>query len=114
MNRWVVFGSYTHNTAEGGGVTGTFSSNTVTAGGAYKNPFNVKGEAALGLLYMNPIEEIFEPTEVRDQYGLETYWRILLNPHIWITPGIQLVINPSLNFEDDFIVIPHLKFRIPL
>jgi len=114
LNRWVVFGSYTYNTAEGGGVTGTFSSNTVTAGAAYKNPFNVKGEAAVGMLYMNPIEEIFDPQEVRDQYGLETYWRILLTPHIWITPGIQLVIHPSRNFEDDFVAIPQLKFRIPL
>jgi len=113
VDRWVGFAGYTYNTAEGGGVTGTLSEHTVTAGVAYKNPFNVKGEAAVGLLYMNPIEEIFDQ-EVRDQYGLETYWRILLTPHIWLVPGIQLVIHPSLNFEDDFIVIPQVKFRIPL
>ena len=71
----------------------------------------MKGEAAIGLLYMNPIEEIFEE-EVRDQYGVETYWRILLTPHIWLTPEIQLVLDPALNFEDDFIVIPHVKFRV--
>ena len=113
VGRWVGFAGYTFNTAEGGGVAGTLSEHTVTAGFAYKNPFNVTGEAAVGLLYMNPIEEIFDQ-EVRNQYGMETYWRILLTPHIWITPGIQLVIHPSLNFEDDFIVIPHVKFRIPL
>ena len=113
LDRWVVFAGYTFNTAEGGGVAGTLSEHTVTAGVSYKNPFNVKGEASVGLLYMNPIEEIFDQ-EVRDQYGMETYWRILITPHIWITPGIQLVIHPSLNWEDDFIAIPHVKFRIAL
>ena len=111
IDRWVVFAGYTYNTAEGGGVAGTLSEHTVTAGVAYKNPLKVKGEAAVGLLYMNPIEEIFDQ-EVRNQYGVEAYWRILLTNNVWITPGLQLVINPSLNFEDDFIAIPHLKFRV--
>ena len=43
VNRWVGFAGYTYNTAEGGGVTGTLSEHTVTAGISYKNPFNVKG-----------------------------------------------------------------------
>ena len=62
---------------------------------------------------MNPIEEIFDG-DVRNQYGIETYWRILLTPHIWITPGIHMVFDPALNPETDFSAIPHLKFRVPL
>jgi hypothetical protein len=112
-NPWVGFASYTFNTAEGGGVAGTFSEHTVTAGVAYLNPFNVTGEATVGLLYMNPIEEIFQQ-EVRDQYGLEAYWRLRLTPQIWVTPGIQLVVHPSLNLESDFVAIPHIKFRVPI
>ena len=113
LDHWVVFAGYTFNTAEGGGVAGTLSEHTVTAGVSYKNPFNITGEASVGLLYMNPIEEIFDQ-EVRDQYGMETYWRISLSQNIWIIPGIQLVFHPSLNWEDDFIAIPHVKFRIAL
>jgi carbohydrate-selective porin OprB len=113
IDHWVGFASYTFNTAEGGGVTGTFSKHTVTAGAAYKNPFNVRGEAAVGFLYMNPIEEIFDQ-EVRDQYGIEAYWRILISPNIWITPGVHLVFNPALNLEDDFSAVPHVKFRVAL
>jgi len=112
-DRWIGFAGYTYNTAQGGGVTGTFAKHTVTAGVAYRNPLSVKGEAAVGLLYMDPIEEIFGDP-VRDQYGVEAYWRILLTPHIWITPGLHLVIDPALNFENDFIAIPHLKFRVAL
>jgi carbohydrate-selective porin OprB len=62
---------------------------------------------------MNPIDEIFtEP--VRDEYGIETYWRISLSNNIWITPGIRLVFNPALNQEDDFIAMPQFKFRVAL
>jgi carbohydrate-selective porin OprB len=62
---------------------------------------------------MNPIEEIFD-VQVRDQYGVEAYWRILFTPHIWLTPGIQLVLDPALNFETDVVAIPQVKFRIVL
>jgi porin len=112
-DRWVGFASYTFNTAEGGGVAGSLSEHTATAGVAYRNPFNVRGEAAVGLLYMNPIEEIFDQ-DVRDQWGVEAYWRISLTKNIWITPGIQLVFDPALNLEDDFSFIPHVKFRVAL
>ena len=112
-NRWVGFASYTYNTAEGGGVTGTFSEHVVTAGGAFLDPLNIEGEAALSFLYMNPIDEIFAGP-VRNQYGLETYWRIQFTPHIWITPGLHLIFDPALNLEYDFIAIPQVKFRIAL
>jgi hypothetical protein len=111
--RWVGYGAYTYNTAEGGGVTGSLANHTLTAGVSYVYPFNIRGEAAFSLLYMNPIEEIFEDS-VRDQYGIETYWRISLSNNIWITPGIHFVFNPSLNLEDDFVAIPHFKFRVAI
>ncbi len=111
--RLVGYASYTYNTAQGGGVAGTLSEHTLTTGVAYLNPANIRGEAAISLLYMKPIEEIFaEP--VRNEYGIETYWRISLSNNIWITPGIRLVFNPSLNQEHDFIAIPQLKFRVAL
>ena len=108
--RWVGFAGYTYNTAEGGGVTGTFVDNNFTLGAAYLNPADIRGEVSFSLLYQTPIEEIFP--EARDQYGIEAYWRILLTQNIWITPGVHLVFNPALNMEDDFIAIPQLKFRV--
>jgi len=112
-DRWVGYASYTYNTAEGGGVTGTLAEHTLTAGAAYLSPANIKGEANVSLLYMNPIEEIFDGP-VRNQFGLEAYWRILLTQNIWITPGIHLIFNPALNQEHDFIAIPQVKFRVAL
>ena len=110
-DRWVGFAGYTYNTAEGGGVAGTLAEHNFTVGAAYLNPAGIKGEVAVSLLYMKPIEEIFDGP-VRDQYGLETYWRILLTQNIWITPGVHLIFNPALNMEDDFIAIPQLKLRV--
>ena len=110
--RWVGFAGYTYNTAEGGGVTGTFANHNFTLGAAYLNPANIRGELSFSLLYMNPIDEIFP--DARDQYGIEAYWRISLTNNIWITPGVHLVFDPALNPYHDFIAIPHLKFRIAL
>ncbi|MEP0131758.1 MAG: carbohydrate porin [Eudoraea sp.] len=110
---WVGFAKYTYNTAQGGGVTGTLSNHTVTAGAVYKNLLNVNGETGVGFYYMNPIDEIFGE-EARDQTGIEAYWRISLTRNIWVTPGIQFVFNPTLNPEDDFVAIPHIKFRVAI
>ena len=108
---WMGFAGCTYNTAQGGGVTGTLAEFTATLGAAYLNPFNIQGEAAISLLYMNPIEEIFSDP-VRDQYGVELYWRIRLSNNIWVTPGVHFVFDPALNPYDDFIAIPQLKFRM--
>lgn len=49
---------------------------------------------------------------LRDQYGVDTYWKILLTRNLWITPGIQVVFDPSLNPTEDVIAIPHFKFKL--
>ena len=113
VNHWVGFAKYTYNTAQGGGVTGTLSNHTFTAGAVYKNLLNVTGETGIGFYHMNPIDEMFGE-DARNQMGIETYWRILLTRNIWVTPGMQFVFNPTLNPEDDFVAIPQFKFRIAI
>jgi len=111
VGQWVGFGGYTYNTAEGGGISTTTNAHVATAGLAYLNPLNIRGEAALGLMYAKPIDDIFAPlVEERDQYGAEIYWRLQVTPNLVITPGAQLIVNPAFNRDDDFIAVPHLKF----
>ena len=62
---------------------------------------------------MDPVDEILDGP-VRDQNGLEAYWRMRLSDNIWITLGVRIIFNPALNQEDDFIAIPNLKFRVAL
>jgi hypothetical protein len=111
--RIVGFGSYTYNTAEGGGVAATLGRHTVTAGGAYLKPLGIRGELGLGFVWMQPgPNPLLGTPDPRDQYGLETYWKILLTPDLWITPGVQFIFNPSRNFSTDFVAMPQFKFRV--
>jgi hypothetical protein len=106
-NRLVGFGSYTYNTAEGGGIGLTSGKHTLTAGMAALAPFGVQGEIGLGTAWMEPVNPA-----LRDQYGGEAYWKILLTPDLWITPGVQVVINPSFNLDEDAIAIAQFKLRL--
>jgi hypothetical protein len=109
---YVAFGGYTYNTAEGGGISATVTRQLATAGLAYVNPLNVRGELALGLMWTQPIRDIFPGSGQRNQTGWELYWRMLVTPNLWITPGVQVVYNPSFNPGVDTIYIPDIKFRL--
>ena len=76
------------------------------------NPLNVRGELALGLMWTQPFKDIFPGTGQRNQTGVELYWRMLVTPNLWVTPGLQVVFNPSFNPGANTIYIPDIKFRI--
>jgi porin len=42
---------------------------------------------------------------LRDQYVLESFYRIQLTSEIQLTPDIQFIFNPSLNQTEDLIVV---------
>ena len=48
----------------------------------------------------------------QNQYGLDAYWKILLTPNAWITPGLQILVDPAFNPTADVVTIPHIKFRV--
>ena len=50
--------------------------------------------------------------DAQDQYSLESYWKILMTPNNWLTPGVQVVFDPAFIPDEDVIVIPHVKFQI--
>ena len=113
IDNWVGFAKWTYNTAEGGGGLGTFSNNTGTTGVVYKNLFNVTGSTGLGFYFMDPIDEIFGD-DTGLQYGTEAYWNVLLTRNIIVTPGIHLLWNPTINPDANFLVMPHIKFRVQI
>jgi hypothetical protein len=107
---WVGFASYTYNSAEGGALA-TFGRQTVTAGAVRLDPFGMKGEFGTGLIWFEPLPDLV-PMKLRNQTGFEAYWKLLLTPNLWITPGFQFLWNPSLNPDVDRVFIPHIKFRL--
>ena len=107
FGRFVGFGSYTYNTAEGGAFGATFSRHTVTAGGAFLKPFGMRGEIGIGATWADPIDNA-----LRDQYGVEAYWKILITPSLWVTPGVQFIFDPTFNPDTDTIGIYQIKARL--
>ena len=56
--------------------------------------------------------DLIPDVKLRNQTGFEAYWKILLTPNLWITPGFQFLWNPALNPTADRVFIPHFKFRL--
>jgi hypothetical protein len=110
----VAFASYVHNTARGGGISTTFSGNTVAAGVARLRPFGIRGEVAIGGMWTQPFDDLLPGISLRNQYGVQSYWNIAVTPNSTMTPAIQLIVNPSFNPTVDFLAIPSLTFRIAL
>jgi len=105
--RFVGFANYTYNEAEGGGFGLTLARQGASLGGVLLKPAGIGGEIGLGLSWLRPFDERLD-----DQYGAEAYWRVLVTPDLWVTPGVQLVWDPTLNPATDFIAIPQIKFRL--
>ena len=111
---WVGFANYGYNNAYGGGFGFTNTRQAVNAGFGYQKPLAIRGEIAMALSWAEPQDRpdpILGVTSERNQYGLETNWKILVTPDLWITPGVQLIFNPTFNPSADFVAIPQVKFR---
>ena len=113
--QWVAFANYTYNTAKGGGFGFTYNEHNVNVGVAYNKPLGIRGEAALAVVWAKELDgSNCGPIDCqgRDQWASELYWKILLAPDFWVTPGIQFHFNPINNPTEDLVVVPLLKFRL--
>ncbi len=106
MGRFVGFGSYTYNTAKGGAFGITLARHQTTAGLAVLRPFGLRGEIGLGTSWAQPFRD-----SLNSQYGVEGYWKLLLLPNLWVTPGVQMIFDPSFNPREDTIAIGQIKAR---
>ncbi|MEM1451806.1 MAG: hypothetical protein AAF726_16050 [Planctomycetota bacterium] len=114
-DRVVGFASYTNNNAQGGPFGITLLENAATAGVAYLRPLDIRGEISIGANWGQPFSSFAGAAPVfqglKDQYGIETYWKLLLTPDVWITPGIQLVFDPALNPDVSTLAIGTVKLH---
>jgi hypothetical protein len=107
MGRFVGFGSYTYNTAEGGAFGVTFARHLTTAGLAVLKPFGLRGEIGLGTSWAQPKND-----NLQSQYGVEGYWKLLVLPNLWVTPGVQVIFDPTFNPQEDTVTIGQIKARL--
>lgn len=107
MGRFVGFGSYTYNTSKGGAFGATFAKHATTAGLAVLKPFGLRGEIGLGTSWAQPYD-----SDLQSQFGVEGYWKLLLLPNMWVTPGVQVIFDPTFNPQEDTITIGQIKARL--
>jgi len=66
-----------------------------------------------GLNWSRPNEDTFG-ADLDDQYTAEVYYRLQLFKILAVTPDVQLLFNPALNPDEDFIGVFSIRTRISL
>ena len=79
----------------------------VTGGIGYR----VKGHNGfgVGLSWASPSD-----AALRDQFGIESMYRFYLAQTVSVIPGLQFLINPSLNPDEDVIAVLSLRVRLSI
>jgi porin len=67
-------------------------------------------QLGFGVNWGQPNDALFG-SGLRDQYAIESYFRLQLTREISITPAVQLLINPALNPQKDTIWVFGLRSR---
>ncbi len=67
-------------------------------------------QLGFGVNWGQPNDDLFG-SGLRDQYAIESYFRLQLTREISITPDVQLLINPALNPKKDTIWVFGLRSR---
>jgi porin len=115
-NRLVGFGSYTYNTVEGGNFGIAVTRQMANVGFAVNRPLNIGGEVGVGFSWAEPQDGLTlvglpQRDPLKDQYGMEIYWKILVTGDLWVTPNLQVIVNPTYNSSTKTVIVPGLKFR---
>ena len=104
------------NDAKGGPFGATVFKNSATASLNYLNPAEIRGELGVGLNWGRPFRSFDTPLanyqRLEDQYGLETYWKFLLTPDMWVTPGVQFIKDPAFNDGVNNLTVFTLKTHV--
>ena len=84
----------------------------VAAGGGvvWKRPLGwVDDRLGLGALYAKPYDDM--DGTLREEYGLEAFWRFQLTPRLDMTPDLQLYLQPGRKIQDDPAAVFGLRLR---
>ena len=91
---------------------GTLWQKSFETGLGYHFPSNGQ-QVSIGFSWGQPSESTLGEG-LRDQYTMELYYRLHLIKIITLTPDIQLLINPALNPDKNFIAVFGLRGRVSL
>lgn len=113
--KFVGFANYAYNTARGGGFGFTFHKHAANVGLAYTRPFGIRGEMAASYTFVKSLDGGgcgAINCDGSSQSAIEMYWKILVTPDLWLTPGVQLAIDPANNPDREVVAIGVIKLRL--
>ena len=94
---------------------GSLLEKSVSVGGGYApNGIGAPGsghQLGFGANWGKPNDALFG-TDLDDQYALEVYYRLQVTRELAITPDVQLLIDPSLNPDEDQIWVGGVRMRV--
>jgi hypothetical protein len=80
----------------------------ISAGVGFNDIFGRENDVAgIGLAWGAPSDK-----SLHDQYTMETFYRFQVKKHIQITPGIQLIVDPSNDPDSDVKAVFQIRARI--
>jgi porin len=103
--RWLTFLRLGYG--DGGGA---LLDRSVSAGAAYR-PADNRGTLGFGINWGRPNRDLFG-ADAQDQYTAEAYYRLQVGTHLSFTPDLQLVKDPALDPERDFVWVVGLRARV--
>ena len=82
--------------------------NVISGGVGVLRPFGNEDDVlGVGLSWGDP-----EDGDLQDQYVGEVFYRLQATRNIQVTPGFQVIVNPSFNAEADVIGVFELRVRV--
>lgn len=107
FSRWLLFARAGYS--EG---AGSFLRESVSIGGGYQ--FKSRNDYfGIGLNWGQPPKEVVEGS-TKNQYTLETYYRVQLISQVSIWPSFQLLVNPAYRPEEETLWLLGLRLRAAL
>lgn len=91
---------------------GSLMQKSVSAGFGYQ-PVPKGDLLGVGLNWGQPNEDTFGP-RLRNQYTIEVFYRWQLTPRLAITPDLQLLLDPAIDFEQGQIWLLGVRIRMAL
>jgi carbohydrate-selective porin OprB len=80
----------------------------ISTGIGFVDTFDREGDVAgIGLAWGDPSDK-----SLQDQYTMESFYRFQAGKHLQITPGFQLIVNPSNDPDSDVKTVFQIRARI--
>lgn len=86
---------------------------TAALGFVFNQAFNrANDQLGIGSFYNTPFNN--NHGTLRNEYGIETFWKLQLTPRLSVTPDLQVYLQPAKKAQNDIVIIPGIRLQYVL